>query len=304
MLDKAEKVPQPKMGPTGGSSLRSGTEINQDQAAYWNSELGRKWVDHEAALDTSFQPVLDLVLNRAALKAGERVLDIGCGTGASTLAAAALVGATGMVEGLDISTPLLARARERAIGVAAARFTVADAQTHGFVASGYDALISRFGVMFFANSSAAFANLGRSIRPGGRAVFASWAGLAGNPWFSIGIRAAVGRLGKPAPLLPGAPGPMAFQDIGQVQGWLEAAGWADVVGEEVAVPLTPPGTLTEAAHLIGGFGPAVRILAELRGTQADAASIVEAVADALAEYAGPDGVKVPASINLFSAVRR
>lgn len=89
-----------------------------------------------------------------------------------------------------------------------------------------------------------------------------------------------------------------------MQGGLTAAGWTDVAGEEVAVLLTPPGTLAAAAHLIRGFGPAVRIMAELGGTPAHGAAIVEAVADALAEYAGPDGVKVPASINLFSAVRR
>ena len=197
------------------------TEINQDQAAYWNSELGRKWVDHEAALDTSFQPVLDLVLNRAALKAGERVLDIGRGTGASTLAAAALVGARGMVEGLDISAPLLARARERAIGVAAARFTLADAQTHGFVAGGYDVLISRFGVAFFADSVAAFANMGRAIRPGGLCRL----GRAGQEplvfhWHPCGGRA----LGQACPLAARCARPDG------VSGYWPGAGGADSGG--------------------------------------------------------------------------
>lgn len=254
-------------------------------------------------MDQALAPVLHAVLERAELVSGETVLDIGCGTGASTIAAAGLIGGGGRVIGLDISRPMLTRAEERAraAGLAHARFILGDAQTERFAEATCDAMISRFGVMFFADPVAAFANMARSLRPGGRLVFAAWAAMPKNPWFSIGVNAAIAQVGKPAPVPPGTAGPMAFQDIGMVSGILADAGLTGIRAEEVPVSLTPAGSPAEAALLIGRFGPALRILRERGGTAADAEAVEAAIAGAIAGFDGPDGVRIPSVINLFQA---
>ncbi len=277
--------------------------VNQEQADYWSAEPGQKWLTHEAALDATLAPVLEQVLAQAALQPGERVLDVGCGTGASVLAVSAQVGAQGAVLGLDISDPLLRRGAVRAAGLEQARFLLADAQTHDFEPVSFDALISRFGVMFFADPAAAFANMARALRPGGRMVFAAWASLPKNPFFTIGVEVATARLGKPAPMPPGQPGPLAFQDQAMVCELLARAGLQAIRTEEVALHLTPPGTSAEVASVLSRVGPTYRIMAELNATPEDAAAIEAGMAERFATMAGPDGVQIPAAVNMFSATR-
>lgn len=278
---------------------------NRDQAEFWSSESGNKWVENAAVLDAAMAPALDAVLEAAALQPGERVLDIGCGTGASTLAAAAAVGPDGRVTGADISPVMLEGARKRAAeaGCATVDFVVADAQTHGFEPGAFDAMISRFGVMFFADSVAAFANLATAMRPGGRMHFVCWSGLQENPWFSLPRQVAIDRLGAPEPADPRAPGPMAFAERDYVTGILERAGLAEVSSQEVSVGLTPLGTVEEVAKFAAHVGPASRILKEKDGTAEDARVIVEALSEKMQAFATPDGVRVPATLNLYSAIR-
>lgn len=276
---------------------------NRDQAEYWASAPGEKWVQHEDKLDALMAPVLARLLEAAALRPGERVLDIGCGTGASTLAAARAVGPEGTVTAADISPVLLARAEERAAagGLAKARFIEADAQSHPFGAGGFDAAISRFGVMFFDDPVAAFANIARALRPGGRVAFMAWGGLADNPWFAIPREAAIAHLGAPPPADPRAPGPMAFAEPDYVAGILGEAGLAGVRVTQIALDLTPRGTLDEIAKFSAYLGPAVRILQEMDGTKEDAALIAGAVKARFAPYDTVDGVRIPASLNLVTA---
>ena len=278
---------------------------NRDQAEFWSSESGNKWVENAAVLDAAMAPALDAVLEAAALQQGERVLDIGCGTGASTLAAAAAVGPDGRVTGADISPVMLGGARKRAAeaGCATVDFVVADAQTHGFAPGAFDAMISRFGVMFFADSVAAFANMAKAMRPGGRMHFVCWSGLQENPWFSMPRQVAIDRLGAPEPADPRAPGPMAFAERDFVTGILEQAGLAEVHSQEVSVDLTPLGSVEEVAKFAAHVGPASRILKEKDGTAEDARVIVEALSEKMQAFATPDGVRVPATLNLYSAIR-
>ena len=177
------------------------------------------------------------LLNAARPEAGDAVLDVGCGTGASTLKVAGRV-ADGSVVGVDISRPLLDRARSRAEAaeIDNASFLLADAQTHRFPAGGFDVLISRLGMMFFEDPVAAFRNLGRALRPGGRIAFVAWAGVKDNPWFHVPRDAAVSRLGAAPSADPSAPGPLAFQDAGRVARLMAAAGsWQDVRAEQLQV---------------------------------------------------------------------
>ena len=278
------------------------SDANRSQSDYWSSPAGLKWIEHEHALDEAMSGILLELLNAARPQTRDAVLDVGCGTGASTLAVAGRV-SDGSVVGVDISPPLLERARSRArmAETANASFLLADAQTHRFPAGGFDALVSRLGMMFFEDPVAAFSNLGRALRSGGRIAFVAWAGVKDNPWFHVPRDAAVSRLGTAPAADPSAPGPLAFQDAGRVAGLMATAGLRDVRAEQLRVMLTPPGGVKGAARVASRVGPAARIMKAHDGTETDAAVIEEDVARAFREY-DVDGVtQVPATINLFTA---
>jgi len=277
-------------------------KTNEAQAEYWNSANGLKWVQFQEELDATMAAMLDLVLDAAALQPGEDVLDIGCGAGAGCLRAAEQV-APAKVLGVDISEPLLAKADERVAEAALPNvsFLCADAQIHPFEEARYNALVSRFGVMFFEDPAAAFANLRRATRPGGRMVFVAWSNLESNPWFLIPQKAAEARLAPLPPADNWAPGPLAFQDQDFVLGLLEKAGWAGRGAQEVEAMLTPPGGIEDAARLSVRLGPAARILRAHEGTDADAAAIAEAVAKELAPYERSGRIEVPARVHLVTA---
>ena len=278
---------------------------NSAQADYWSSEPGYKWIAKETFLDAAFAAILGRLLERTDIRVGESLLDIGCGTGASTLAAALKTGSTGLVTGLDIAVQMLDRARRRSddAGLQNTSFILADAQTHSFVAESFDAIISRFGLMFFANPVAALANIATALKPSGRLVFAAWGPVAGNPWFTIPRDAAIARLGKPLPADPFAPGPLAFQDVDRVTKLMKQAGLRDVRGETEIVPIVPFVTARKAAGIATMLGPAARMMKEFSGTAADGAAIETAVAEAFAKFETENGISVPATINFFSAGR-
>jgi SAM-dependent methyltransferase len=281
------------------------SHANSAQADYWSSESGHQWISQETFLDAAMAAILGRLLERTDIRPKENVLDIGCGTGASTLAAAVETGPAGHVTGLDIAEQLLNRARTRSndAGLENTSFILADAQTHPFVADSFDAIISRFGLMFFESPVAAFANIARGLKPNGRLVFAAWASAAGNPWFSIPRDAAIARLGKPAPTDPFAPGPLAFQDVERVTKLMEQAGLKGVRGETEMVQLTPFVNAEKAAETATSIGPAARIMKEFSATKADAAAIETAVAKAFSKFETEKGIRVPAAINFFSAAR-
>ncbi|WP_344487561.1 class I SAM-dependent methyltransferase [Glycomyces endophyticus] len=185
------------------------------------------WVANQAVFDAVFAPVTAAILDAADLAAGRRVLDVGCGTG-TLLAAGTAAGAE--VVGVDISEGMAAAARERVPGAAV---LVADAQTadlrEAAPGAAFDRVVSRFGVMFFEDPEAAFANLRRAAAPGARLVFACWRSLAENPMFSLGSQVLADRLDpRPEPSAPGAPGPDAFADADRLRGLLGGAGWTGV----------------------------------------------------------------------------
>ena len=172
---------------------------NADELAYWNGEGGVHWVKQQAHTDAVLAPVADAVIAHAAPRSGERVLDIGCGCGSTTLLLSPLAS---HVTGLDISEPMLNVARQRAEGLANVDFVNADAAAFR-TDTPYDLLFSRFGVMFFGDPTAAFANLRRAARPGGRLAFVCWRPIGENPWMQAPLHAAynagVPRLPKPGP---------------------------------------------------------------------------------------------------------
>ena len=280
-------------------------QANSAQAEYWASAAGYQWIAREGLMDALLSGVLTRVLHHAGLQDGDHVLDIGCGTGASCLAASHRVGAAGQVTGLDIAAQLLDRARIRATEAGARNITfqLADAQTHAFAPASVDAIISRFGVMFFEDPTAAFASMARALKPGGRLVFAAWAPAAGVPWFSIPVAAAVARVGKPSPMDPNAPGPMAFQTPDRVTQMMAAAGLKNVRCLTETVDLTPTGAFEDIVAFATRVGPASRILAEFSVSDADTAAIEAEVSTQFAPYKTDQGVRIPSDVHFYCASR-
>jgi SAM-dependent methyltransferase len=277
---------------------------NAEQIEYWNSDEARHWIDHQARYDAMLRPFTDHLLTVAAIGPGDRVLDVGCGTGTTTFAAAAAARG-GDALGLDVSRPMIDRARSRASDEAIqnVRFEVADAQVADVGRGSRDVVMSRFGVMFFDDPVAAFANLAGAAEPGGRLVFVCWQGLPQNEWVLVPGMAAATQIPLPDLGPPGAPGPFALADPDRTAEVLRAAGFRDVdVGP------------VEAAMLLGGGGSLEETLEFLRGTGmaraifADAAADAEAratdeVRDALAGHQTPEGVCLGAAAWIVRASR-
>ena len=203
---------------------------NTDQIAYWNDKAGETWAALQTELDRQLEGLGEAAINILAPAAGERILDVGCGSGQTTLALAGRVGADGLVLGVDISRPLLEAAHRRAAeaGAARARFLEADAQAHPFDSAAFDAAFSRFGVMFFADPAAAFANIRAALKPGGRLAFVCWRAMMENPWMTVPLAAGLAHLPPPQPPTPGSPGPFAFADAERVRGILQTAGFSQI----------------------------------------------------------------------------
>ena len=252
------------------------------QPSYWNQAGGQAWVDLQDLMDRLNEPICDAVVAAGFSGAGGAVLDIGCGAGATTLEMARRVGPQGRSVGVDVSAPLLeaARASAKAQGVANAEFLEGDAQTFDLGTAAYDAAISRFGVMFFADFDAAFANLRRALKPDGKLAFACWRSPADNPLAGAPIEAAAPFLPPMPQSDPDAPGRWAFAKPDRVRGILTRSGWRDIdiVPLDVPTPIAP-GDLMTLSLRMGPLGAMLQ--------QADAATQAKArtaVAERLATY--------------------
>ena len=274
------------------------------QVEYWNSDAGNKWVANQERLDRQLGILTDRLFEHTDIQVGERIIDIGCGTGATILRSAPATGTGGTVLGLDISHPMLDLARKRSKeqgGMAHLELRIADAQNETFDPGGYDLIMSRFGVMFFDDPVAAFANLLSALRPGGRLCFVCWGPLANNPWFNIPRTAAIQYLGTPAPAQPRAAGPMAFAETDYVMDILTGAGYADIRIETETCDLVGAATVKETANISLNTGPAYRLLKSQNASPEIVASIEADIETAFAPYLQSDAVKVPAELHFVHA---
>ena len=241
--------------------MEQSSQPNLQQAALWNDGSGKAWVDLQPVLDEVLAPFERLIVDAGYPGEGGSVLDIGCGAGATTLAMARRVGNSGRCVGVDISEPLvaLATARARAEGMANAEFVAADAQTYAFEPGRFDAVVSRFGVMFFDDPVAAFANIRRATRPGGRLAFVAWRSPAENDFMTAAARAAAPFLPSAPPPDPNAPGQFAFADEAKVARILEASGWSSIDVQRADVPCeTSEDNLMAYVTRLGPVGAALR----------------------------------------------
>ncbi len=276
---------------------------NAEQIEYWNQKAAPTWVNQNERLDVMLAPFGLAVMERARPAAGERVLDVGCGVGQTSLQLAARVGASGTVLGVDISTPMLARASERARAekLANLRFENADAQTFTFTPNSVDLIFSRFGVMFFVDPAAAFANLARALRPGGRLAFVCWQALAQNAWMREPVVTLATQLTLPPPLPPDAPGPFAFADAARVRGILEGAGFRGVKHEPLTGEILLGRTVDEALAFTSELGPAARVLLEATPAQREKAN--GAIREMLGKILTPTGIRLGYAAWIVTAER-
>lgn len=242
---------------------------NAEQIKFWNGEAGTHWADRNNEMDLMLQPLGAAAIERASLTMGEQVLDIGCGCGGTTLDMTNLLGESGHILGVDISQPMLDLANSKIDSMpetlqSVPSFQLADASSFDFPVGVYDLLFSRFGVMFFANPAAAFANMREALKPGGRLTFLCWGPPEQNDWIMTPLMAAREHLPPTDKPDPKAPGPFAFADEDYVKTILETAGFIDIGFESIS-PLMKMGrgqSLEETAEFFMEMGPVSRALVD------------------------------------------
>ena len=277
-------------------------ERNAAEIAYWNGPGGQRWLNRQQAQDALLTPVSEILLGRAAARAGEIVLDIGCGCGATSIELARQVAPAGRVLGVDVSAPMLERARQLAPQGLPVDFTLADATVYPFEPGRADLLFSRFGVMFFADPARSFANMRTGLRRGARVVFACWRQPRENPWMMLPLQEACRHVPPLPEVGPEDPGPFSFAAERRIRGILERDGFGAIELEQVdlAFDLAIGGGLDAAVATATGMGPASRALdgqpAALR------AAAAESIRTTLARYQMGSRVPLPGAIWIVAAI--
>jgi SAM-dependent methyltransferase len=288
------------MDKTAGPQVISYSNI--EQRDLWDAEA-ELWVREAARFDAMNGAFGLAVLEASGLHPGERVLDVGCGNGATTLDAAERVAPGGEAVGVDIMALMLGLARSRAdaAGLRNVQFLEADAQTHEFEEGEFDAAISRFGVMFFGDPEAAFTNLGHALGSGGRLSIVCWQDVLQSEWTAVIGGAAAAHLGFPDFGPPGAPGPFAFADRERFERTVRSAGFGDITIEAITRPMW----LGEDAEDVIRFFTSLDIVREwFAGKPQDKVDLaIDAVQEALGPYAGPQGIVMTGTAWLLSARR-
>ena len=274
---------------------------NTDMAAGWDGPEGDRWSDQWEHYDRSMAAHHDALMEAAAVRPTDAVLDVGCGNGEVTLEAARSA-AAGSALGVDLSSQMLEVARRRAdeAGLGNARFEQADAQVHPFAPEGYDLVVSRFGSMFFADPVAAFANLHRALRPGGRLVLATWQSVEHNEWIQV-FPAALAQ-GRDVPLpQDSTPGPVGLADPDHVRSVLSKAGFSAVELAPHALPFVAGTDADEAFEFARTLGITEGMTQGL--DEATKAAALESLRQAMLDHATPGGVVFDSGIWIVTAVR-
>jgi SAM-dependent methyltransferase len=275
---------------------------NVEQAAAWDGPQGDVWVEREDTLNASLAPHTEALLAAADVRGADRVLDVGCGTGATTRACARRA-TDGHVMGVDLSGAMLQRARERAASerVRNVAFEQGDAQVHRFPPERFDLVLSRFGVMFFDDPVAAFANLRRATVAGGRFVAVVWQSVERNPWIAL-PRAALALGGEAPPIPTDRPGPMGLAHADRTRALLTAAGWSDVELDDVAAPYEFGPDVESAVAHVRNIGMVRSLLDGLDAACAERG--IDALRALMAEHATDDGVRLGSRAWVIHAARR
>ncbi|HYH52155.1 MAG TPA: class I SAM-dependent methyltransferase [Acidimicrobiia bacterium] len=263
--------------------------VNVEQAEAWDGPNGQFWARYQERFDATIAPHHALLMEAAVIAPGDRVLDIGCGNGLTTRDAARTAGDRGEALGIDLSGPMLGLARQLAKdeGLTNIRFEQADAQVYPFEPDGFDLVISRFGVMFFNDPVAAFANVASAVRPGGRLAMLVWGPVPDNEWI-VAMHAAIAP-GQPLPKPPpGTPGPFGLADEDFTRRTLTAAGFADIAFARSEQAFNVGPDVDDAYTFVAELGPVQMLLDGLDETER--ARALENLRTAVVDHAAPDGV--------------
>jgi SAM-dependent methyltransferase len=262
---------------------------NSEQIAEWNGALGQRWVTMQREIDRIVVPFGDAALKAAAPQPGERVIDVGCGCGDTSIEMARIVGEAGAVLGIDVSQPMLEVARSRSALANCAHLAFRDGDaSEAALPANTDLLFSRFGIMFFSQPSRAFSHLRKSLRKGGRCVFVCWRAPRDNVWAMTPLSAARAAMGvTPTPADPDAPGPFALADEERLRAILSGAGFGAIDVQRFDAALSLGATPRSAAEGAVQIGPVSRFVREI-GVE-HLPIILDAVERALAPLAAPDG---------------
>jgi SAM-dependent methyltransferase len=279
---------------------------NTEQAEQWNTGEGvAHWIAHQAGYDRMHAPFTAMILGAAGLRPGGNVLDVGCGCGGTTLAAAPLI-APGQATGLDLSAPMLARARAdaEAAGLDNVVFVQGDAQVHPLGPARFDAVLSRFGVMFFNDPVAAFANIRSATRPAGQLIFVCWQPLDANQWLLVPGAALAEHVPEAGFGNSDGPGMFALADPGRIRQILATAGWRDIeiTAEQAPILIGGGGSVDDAVTFLRTGSIGRTILAGADAATADRA--IASVRAALTPYADAEGVRLGAAVWLVQATAR
>lgn len=277
------------------------TMANQTEYEEWNGENGRRWIADADRRDRVLQPLADALLEASELESGQSVLDVGCGCGATSIDTARIVTPSGTAMGIDISEVMLSVARRRAAQSEGRNvsFVAADAQTYPFEPGRYDAAISRLGTMFFDDPVAAFANIGRALRPSGRICMVTWQPLAANDWLTI-PGAALLEYGT-LPEAGDGPGMFTQSDPTTVTDVLRSSGFAEINVTAHAVPLRLGKDPGEATDYLADTGMGRAVLATVPSGQQWAA--LDAVREALSQHQSSNGITLTAGVLITTATK-
>jgi ubiquinone/menaquinone biosynthesis C-methylase UbiE len=290
MTHADESSPQPSAGLPG--------VVNVEQAEAWNGEEGRHWVAHRERYDAMLPEFTRRLLQAAEISPGQRVLDIGCGSGQTTCAAARAA-RPGSAMGIDLSGPLLEEARRRAEQerLDNVHFEHADAQVHPFPEGGFDVAISRFGAMLFADPAAAFTNIARALTSGAHLAFLTWQEPARNEWVGV-LGAALASAAEPPPMDAGS-GPFSLSDPERIRQLLGQAGFTRITVDPVAEPVRLGSDVADVLDFVQDLGPVRHALAD--ADTATKVKVLDALREGLASHRTEGGVFLGAATWLVTA---
>ena len=285
------------------SSSNGTGPANAEMNEYWNDLAGQRWVQFQQQLDGQIRDIGRMAMDQADLRAGQAVLDIGCGCGDSSLELARRVAPRGRVCGVDLSQPMLDWAAKRAgrepeLAVA---FERGDVQIAEFEPASFNRAFSRFGVMFFEDSITAFGNIRGALEPDGRLTFICWRPLDLNPWMAIPIEIACRFVAPPEPMAPGVPGPFGLADDTRTKRILEDAGYRNVAIQSLDEDfyVSGPGTVEAAVTHCISMGPVARLVAEV---DSDIRAVVaSALAETFASFHDGTGVRMASATWVVTA---
>ena len=279
------------------------SEVNKNQKDFWSGKGGDIWVERQNAMDTMLSPLGEAALNKLNFNEEENVLDIGCGCGHTTLNIAKRIGPSGNVTGLDISEPMLKRAKESAVemSITNTSFKCVDVQTEDLGDQIYSAAFSRFGVMFFEDSIAAFKNINNSLISGGYLSFVCWQSPAVNPWQSLFIQEVKKFLDLPSPP-PRSPGPFAFMESEYVSSILEESKFQDITieGHEAEVNMFSGRSLSDSVKDYISINPVVTEMLK-DSSENQITEITNSVIEAFSPYHSEKGLIFPSATWLVTA---